>query len=545
MTEATASVKPRRKVPMIWLVPIVAALLGVYMVVHTYMNEGPEISIIFNTAEGIEAGKTKIKSLNISLGVVESVEMTADLEQVLVKAKMEHFASPLLREDTQFWVVRPRVGPGGISGLGTILAGGYIQLEAGTGKTGKREFEGLEEPPVTPAGSPGLQLILESERAASVGIGVPVLFRGYKVGAVESEDFDPDSQRVRYRVFIDEPFDALVSSNTRFWNSSGIRLKAGADGFDAEVGSLETILVGGVAFDLPEGAQAGDPAKNGDLYDLLPNRDAINRKTYENHVDYVVAFEQSVRGLEAGAPVEFRGIKVGSVQRLMVPELASQARAYGSPIPVLIRIEPGRMGLPDTPASAEEVRDTVKGAVAYGLRATLKTANLLTGSVLVAVDYYRNEPDAALGEFAGYAVVPTVSTGIGRLENQVSQLLKKFNDLDVETTLQRLDATFVSLREAVDTIRAELTGEKAGEIKASTDAALKKLNVTLNKLNAALDSIGPDSPTADRLNQALVDFNQTLRNVETLTRKLSDKPNSLIFSTPEGEDPMPKQRGSR
>jgi paraquat-inducible protein B len=203
------------------------------------------------------------------------------------------------------------------------------------------------------------------------------------------------------------------------------------------------------------------------------------------------------------------------------------------------------MGLPDTPASVDALRKRIEGGVPRGLRATLKTANLLTGSMLVDVDYHPDEPDAAVGEFAGYPVIPTVSTGIGRLENQVSQLLKKLNDLQLETTLRRLDEVLVSLRDAVDVVKAGVTGEKAQEMTTAANAVLKKLNASLNKFNAALDSVGPDSPTADRLDQALIDFNQTLRNIETLTRKLSDKPNSLIFSPPAGEDPMPKQGGSR
>jgi len=535
MTEATASVKPRRKVPVIWLVPIVAALLGIWMVVYTYMTEGPEISITFNTADGIEPGKTKIKALSIDLGIVESVEMTPELDRVVVKAKMERFAIPLLQDDTQFWVVRPRIGPGGISGLGTILSGGYIQLEAGTGKLERRDFEGLKEPPVTPVGSPGLHLVLDSSHAGSVGAGDPVLFRGYRVGSVETAEFDADAQRMKYRLFIDEPFDALVNKNTRFWGSSGIRLKVGTEGLEADMGSLETLILGGVAFDLPEGAQAGEPARNGDRFDLFPNQDEVNRKTYDSHVDYIVAFEQTVRGLKAGAPVEFRGVNVGSVQRLLIPELANDLHDYGAPIPVLIRVEPARIGLPDTPASADLMRESIKGGVAHGMRATLKTGNLLTGSGLVAVDYYPDEASATLGEFQGYPVIPTVSTGIDRLEQQVSQVLKKINDLPLEPTLQKIDEMLVAVREAVDSVKAELTGEEIREIKASIGSALSKLNATL-------DSIAPDSPTADRLNQALVDLNQTLRNIETLTRKLSDKPNSLIFSAPTGEDPVPQQR---
>ena len=297
MSEATASVKPRRKIPAIWLVPIVAALLGIWLVVYNYMNEGPTISIEFSTADGIQPGKTKIKSLSVELGVVESVELTKDLNKVIVNAQIERFAAPLLREDTQFWVVRPRVGPGGISGLSTILSGGYIKLESGVGKKGRRKFEGLENPPVTPAGSPGLQLTLTSGKAGSITAGDPVLFRGYRVGAVETAQFKADTQEVVYQVFIDAPYDALVNANTRFWNASGVTVKAGASGFEVQVSSLQSLLVGGVTFDLPEGAIAGSPAKDGDTYLLFASWDAVNRRCFDNYLEFVVAFSQAVGGL--------------------------------------------------------------------------------------------------------------------------------------------------------------------------------------------------------------------------------------------------------
>jgi paraquat-inducible protein B len=447
MTEAQASVKPRRKVPVIWLVAIVAAVLGIWLVAYNYLTQGPTISIIFSNAEGIQPGKTKIKALSVELGVVESVELTKSLDQVKVIAKLQRFAEPLLREDTQFWVVRPRVGPGGISGLGTILSGGYIRLEAGVGGEGRRKFDGLDQPPVTPAGTPGLKLVLESDRAGSVTAGDPVLYRGYQVGAVESADFDAARQTVRYSLFIDEPYDALVTNNTRFWNASGITLKAAATGLEVQLGSLQTLLIGGVAFDLPEGVIAGAPAQNGESFKLFPSQDAANRKSYDNYLEYVVAFRQSVGGIQPGAPVQYRGVNIGTVQRLMITELASQvfrddetagpALEGGSPIPILIRVEPARLGLPDTRQTLELMRANVEDGVKKGLRATLKTGNLLTGSSLVSMDYYPEEGSASMGEFAGYQALPTLSGGIAGLEQKLNQLLTKLNNLPLEPVARR------------------------------------------------------------------------------------------------------------
>lgn len=535
MAEVTASVKPRRKVPVIWLVPIVAALLGIWLVVYNYMTQGPEITIEFPTAEGIQPGKTKIKSLSVELGVVNSVELTKDLSRVVVKAQLERFAKPLLREDTQFWVVRPRIGPGGISGLGTLLSGGYLRLEAGTGKAGKRKFAGLDSPPVTAAGTPGLKVVLESARAGSVTAGDPVLYRGYRVGAVETADFDPNSQRVTYDLFINEPYDALVSQNTRFWNASGITLKAGAEGLEVQLGSLQSLLVGGVAFDLPDGVIAGAPAQDGDSFRLFANLDAVNRKSYDNYVDYVVAFTQSIRGVRPGAPVEYRGVRLGSVQRLMISELATtETPGEGDPIPVLIRIEPARLGLPDTADSVAKIKEMVKLGIPGGLRASIQSGNLLTGSSVIGFDYFPDQGAAELGEFAGYVQIPTISGGIAGLEQKLNQLLTKLNDLPLGSAVNQLNATLESLQATVDEVRGALTSEEAQEITASINSALRELNATL-------DSISPDSPAGDRLNRTLGELSRTVSNLETLTRTLSEKPNTLIFSPPVSEDPVPQQ----
>jgi paraquat-inducible protein B len=259
MAEANVSVKQRRRISGIWLVPIVAVVIGIWMVIDNLMSRGPEITIVFSTGEGIEANKTKIKFRAVDVGLVGGVGLDDDLEHVVVTAQLDKAARSLLREDTQFWVVRPRIGPGGVSGLGTLLSGGYIQLAPGAGAEGRRKYAGLESPPVTPAGTPGLKLTLTSEEAGSVGSGDPILYRGFRVGRIETDEFDVDSQKMHYGAFIEAPYDELITSATRFWNASGIALSAGADGLEVDIASLESLLVGGVVFGLPEGIRPGRP----------------------------------------------------------------------------------------------------------------------------------------------------------------------------------------------------------------------------------------------------------------------------------------------
>ena len=538
MTEATATVKPARKLPAIWLVPIVAALLGIWVVIYTYMNEGPTIEISFSDASGVEEGKTKIKMLEVELGVVESVELMEDLQGVVMTAKLERFARPLLKEDTRFWVVRPRVGPTGVSGLGTILSGGYIKLAAGTGETGRRQFVGLDDPPITPPGTPGLTLNLTSAKAGSVTVGNPVLFRGYRVGEVDSAEFDVEQQRMTYTLFIKEPFDSLVTQNTRFWNSSGISLQASAGGLKLEVGSLQTVLIGGVAFDLPNNTTPGQMAQDGDRYALFPNRDAIEVQSYDHHADYVVSFSQSVSGIRPGTPVEYRGFTVGSVQRILIKALvAEQLTGLGGPIPVLIRLEPGRMGLPDTQESVARFEAAIQEGVKHGLRASHRSGNLLTGSSLVSFEYHPEQGAAELGSFAGYTEIPTISGGIMRIGDQVSTLLAKLNALPLEPIVRDLDATLVAIRDAVENLNGLLGSDDTQALPSSVQSALLELN-------GILDSVSPDSTTAKQLNNSLQELTQVLRNLESVTRTLSDQPSTLIFSQPIPEDPVPTKRSS-
>ncbi|MEE8557743.1 MAG: intermembrane transport protein PqiB [Myxococcota bacterium] len=506
MSEKEPVVAARRRIPAIWLVPIVAFALGIWMVVYTYVTEGPEITITFSTAAGIEAGKTKIKALNVEVGLVDAVTLNEDLESVTVVAKLVPKAGALLRDDSRLWVVRPRFGAGGISGLGTIMSGAYIELEPGSGApSNRREFQGLDDVPVTAVGTPGLRIVLSSKRVGSVGTGNPVLYRGFRVGRVESTTFDPETQQVHHSVFIDAPYDELVDGATRFWNASGISFEASADGMRVDVGSLQTLLSGGVAFGIPDDKRRQGAVENGTEFVLHSNYPAALEQTYRYSADYVVSFSQSVRGLSPGAPVEYRGLPVGRVRRVMLDELAARSsETSGAPIPILISLEPGRMGLPDTQEAVDALKKNLERAVSQGGRASLESGNLLTGSLLVSIDFYPEEGPAKVGSYAGYPMLPTLPGGLERIERNISRLLTKLNDLPLEETIAELNGTLAAVRETVDS-------EEFRELPSNVSGSLANLD-------------------------------RTLRSVERLSRTVGDQPNSIIFSRPIRPDPEPRAR---
>jgi paraquat-inducible protein B len=517
---ADAEVTQRRGFSPIWIVPIVAVLLGAWMVFYTWRNEGPEITVTFSTAEGIEAGKTKIKARSVEVGIVESVLLGDDLESVIVTARIERSAALLLREDTQFWVVRARIGTGGVSGLGTVLSGGYLELAPGVGDKGQRSFAGLEVPPVTPAGTPGVHLRLVSEQAGSVSAGDPIYYKGYRVGRIESTEFDVGTQEVRYSAFIDAPFDDLVTTATRFWNVSGISFSATAEGISLNTGSLQSLLFGGVAFDLPGDMEPGTPIGEGATFDLYPDLQAIDERPYHHAVEYVVEFDRSVRGLQAGAPVEYRGLPSGRVERILLDELVAANDAAGrqgqaSPIPVLIRLEPGRLKFDDSPEGVADLEQAIEISVRNGLRATLATGSLITGSLYVALDIYPEEKAAEIGSFSGRPTIPTIAGGLEALEHQVAALLDKLNSLPLgdvtrsaDATLRSADDTLVALRQTVEELRVLLASDGIQSLPATVETTLEELD-------------------------------RTLRSVNSLAQTLEEQPNALVFPRSEVKDPEP------
>jgi paraquat-inducible protein B len=525
MTEVEAEVSERRGISFIWVVPIVALLIGAWMIVYTIRNQGPEISITFDTAEGIEAGKTKVRIRNVEIGLVESVGLGVDRKSVVVTAQLEKDATELLREDTQFWVVRPRIGAGGVSGLGTLLSGGYIQLAPGTGAEGRRDFLGLEDPPVTPAGAPGLHLRLVSDQAGSVSTGDPILYKGFRVGRIESEEFDVESQQMHYGSFIEAPYDDLVNSSTRFWDASGVSFSATADGVELTTGSLQTLLIGGISFGMPEGVAPGTPVEKGATFRLYPDRQSMNAQPYRYFLEYVVQFDRSVRGLKPGAPVEYRGIRIGRVERILPEELAGGIRVEGQPIPVLLRLEPGRLMLPDSEEGSSILSNAVSNAVGIGLRASLATGSLLTGSLYVSMDIYPNAAPAGLGTWHDRPTIPTVATGLEGIQQKISELLDKLNALP-------LDEIGDSAADAVANLEAILASRSLQEMPLALEA-------TVEELRDVLDSVSSDSELHARLMRTTTELDRTLRSMRKLMDTLDDQPNSVIFGGEQPKDPAP------
>ncbi|MGB0415220.1 MAG: intermembrane transport protein PqiB [Coraliomargarita sp.] len=534
MTANKPTLDKRKRLPVIWFIPILALVLGVWMVVNAKLSEGPHITIQFDTADGITAEKTKVRYLNVEIGMVKEIMLTEDKKKVLLGVELVPEAAYMLRDDTEFWVVRARVGAGSVSGLETLLGGAYIELSPGEGAVGKFDYIGLETPPLSPVGAPGVKLKLFADKAGSISTGDAVLYNGYKVGVVEGMSFDESKKMVRYDLFVDAPFDSLVTSTTRFWNISGIQMNASASGIEVQTGSMDTILFGGVSFGSPEGVQPGKAVRNGAEFRLFDNYSAVQEQPYASQRDYVMEFDESVRGLLPGAPVEFRGIEVGYVKRVMIEEtMARMAREdeRNAPIPVLITIEPGRLGMSDTEESLNLVHRNILAGVKEGMRGSLETGNLITGSLYINIDYRDNLSPQDAGEYEGYVSIPTAPTGLKRIEQQVSSLLGTLNALPFEGTLERIDGTMLALTETLNSIDSVVKGADRQEIPA-------EISKTLAEMRSVLSGLSSDSPLYQDVQASISKLFDVLYHIDQVSRTLKNQPNSLIFNPKLPDDPV-------
>nr|NMN91427.1 paraquat-inducible protein B [Brenneria salicis ATCC 15712 = DSM 30166] len=538
---AVADVETIKRWSPVWIVPIVTVLIGAWILFYHFSHQGPQITLVTSNAEGLEAGKTMIKSRSVDVGVVESVMLSDDLHQVEIKARLHDGMDKLLKEDSAFWVVKPQVGRAGVSGLETLLSGAYIELQPGSQVREKREFALLDTPPLASPDAKGIRVILDSEQAGQLNVGDPVLFRGYRVGSVETSEFDPQARKMRYQLFIAAPNDTLVTTNVRFWKDSGVAFDMSAQGMRVEMGSLATLFSGGVSFDVPTGWDVGNPAEQRAQYRLFDSQRSIQDSLYTEYKEYLVFFGESIRGLQAGAPVEFRGIRLGTVvEAPFFPKDWRQNINDDYRIPVLIRIEPDRF---DKKIGGDfDFEQHLSRAQPLGLRAALKSANLLTGALYIDFDFYPKEKrDQKLANIDGYPVLPTIDGGLSQIQQKLMSVLDKINGLPlnpmVAEATQTLAESQATLREMQKTLASlnQITSSKAMQ------DLPQDMQQTLRELNRSMKGFQPGSPAYNNMVADMQRLDQVLRELQPVLRTLNEKSNALIFEAPAGKDPQPKR----
>ena len=539
LPQATAVPPKRTRISVIWIIPILAALVAIGIAIQRIRSEGPTVTVVFTAAEGIEAGKTFIKYKDVNIGRVTKVELTNDFAKVLVTAKIAKHAAGLMVADAKFWVVRPTISLSGVSGLSTLLSGNYIGFEPGKSQESEDTFTGLDVPPVV-SGLPGREFILSARDLGSLEIGSPIYYRRLQVGQVIAYDLTPDGKAVQVKVFINAPYDKYVFPTTRFWVASGIDVSLNADGVNVHTESIVALLIGGLAFDVPPFEPPSEPAAPDTVFTLYRDRafalkapDAIMKR-------YVLHFNESLRGLSVGAPVTFLGLPAGEV--IGVGLEVDQAKANVRPR-VLVTLYPERLLtrlntneerraeaiLLDENARKEFLRRLIEER---GLRAQLRSGSLLTGQLYVALDYFPKAPKVKIDLSQATPELPVVPGTLVELEAKLGGIIDKIDKMpldaignDIKKDLESLDQTLASAQKLMTDADAQLVPQ----FKTSLDDLQRTLGAVERAMNSADASLlGANAPAQQDLRDALQEFARAARALRLLADQLERQPSSVI-----------------
>lgn len=522
---ARPDVKPRRehRFSWIWLVPLLAALVGVSLMVRGWLHTGPTIVISFESAEGLEVGQTKVRYKDVVIGVVSGIKVSPDRSKVLVSAELNREGSEYItQEGSRFWVVRPRLAISGVSGLGTLLSGAYISVDAAESTNGGEpvyEFTGLEKPPEITSGRPGTRYTLYASEMGSLEIGSPVYYRRIQVGQVIGYDLDESGRMVNIQIFVDAPNDKFVTTDARFWNASGINLSLDADGFKVQTGSLMSVLGGGVAFASADESNT-EQARPDTRFPLAATRPEAMADPDGPPFLIHFHFHQSVRGLKLGAPIDFRGLELGKVVDIDL-EFDRQTRRFYALVKA--NIYPLRLGemyerLMKLDSDAQHIGAIMLAPlISHGLRGQIRASNLLTGQQYVALDFFPEAEPVQFDPKKTPVVVPTVAGNFDRLQQQISSIVSKLDAIPFEGISNDLRSGLQSAAKLLARLEGELTPQ-----------ALSVLR-TAQKSLASVDKIlAQDSPLSGNLERSMREISNAAKSLRALADYLQTHPTAVI-----------------
>jgi len=536
---AVSEPKRRYTVQLVWIIPIVAAIIGLSIGIRAYLERGQMITITFKTGEGMEAGKTKIKYKDVQIGEVKGLSISRDRSQVVVTAEINKDAVGLLVQDTRFYVVRARISGGTVSGLSTLLGGSFIGVDAGTSKLSKEDFVGLETPPAVSADVPGRQFLLRAADVGSLDTGSPVLYRRLQVGHVISTELNSDGKGVTVKVFVKAPFDQYVKGSTVFWQASGIDFSLNANGVKVNTESMVSILFGGISFLTPEQVGVTPPAKADSVFPLYTNRDDAMKRA-ETAQPFALVFHEPVRGLTVGAPVDLRGVTVGEVTKV---DVSLNAKGTDFFVPVEILLYPERMhalghAQSAKPVPPQDFRQLLDKLVAHGLRAELRSGSLLTGQLYVALDLSGKSRPARVDWNGAPPRFPTIPSSVGEMQKNLNDLVRKIDQLplkelanDTRASMRSLDDALKSADKVLKNVDSALIPEARSvlnESKQSLDELRKTLGEARKTLGGANEALSPQAPLQVDLRDALREVSRAAQSLKELSDYLEQHPESLV-----------------
>jgi paraquat-inducible protein B len=537
-----ATVQPRRqtRISMVWVIPIFASVVAIGIAIQRIMSEGPTITIIFKAAEGVEAGKTFVKYKDVNIGQVTAVQLSPDYSKVEVTAKIAKNAAGLMVEDAKFWVVQPRVTLSGVSGLSTLLSGNFLGFAAGTSKKQQRTFTGLEFQPVVTSGQPGGEFVLKADNLGSLGIGSPIYYRRMAAGQVIAYNLASDGKGVEIKIFVNAPFDTYVTSDTRFWNASGIDVSLGAGGMEVRTQSLVALLAGGLAFDVPQDPIKTERAAANTVFTLYSDQVTAMKQPEAIATRYALFFNESLRGLSVGAPITILGLPAGEVTAVGLDIEPKTLRVRGRveivsyPERLVARLNQKQTAEGQALIRSEQQRRALMQRLVEqrGLRAQLRSGNLITGQLFVAFDFFPDATKAKIDWGRDPVELPVVPSTVQDIETRLTGIVAKLDKLPYEAigsgltqALSSLNQTLQDTGNAVNRIDSDVTPELKTIVVdvrntiASADGVLRNTDATL---------VGKNAPAQQDLRDALQEIARAARSLRVLTDYLERHPESLI-----------------
>jgi paraquat-inducible protein B len=530
----------RARISAVWIIPILAAIVGLGIAVQRILSEGPTITIVFKAAEGIEAGKTFVKYKDVNIGQVVAVQLSPDYSKVEVTARIAKSAAGLIVEDAKFWVVRPRITLRGISDLGTLLSGNFIGFDAGSSGKAQRRFSGLEVPPIITGAQPGRQFVLKANDLGSLEIGSPVYYRHLLAGQVVAVDLAADGSSVELKVFVEAPYDKYVSAGTRFWNVSGLDVSVGAGGVEVHTQSLAALIEGGLAFDTPSFLARAEPAAANTGFTLYGDQSTAMKQPESVVRHYVLYFTESLHGLSVGAPVTVLGLPAGEVTEVGLDidpatlNVRGRVEITAFPERLFGRLSSSQHALATSmDESASKRRVFLQRLVEErGLRAQLRLSSLLTGQRYVAFDYHPKAAKVRVDWNKEILEMPVVPSTLPDVETKLTSILAKVDKLpleaigtDLKQDLETLDRTLKGVGKLVSHIDDELVPG----VKTTLEDARRTLTVAERLMqDADTTLVGPNAPAQQQLRDALKEVAQSARALRVLADDLERHPEALI-----------------
>ncbi|SFB99846.1 intermembrane transport protein PqiB [Pseudoalteromonas denitrificans] len=546
----TANITQGPKISPIWILPFIALFVGIWMVFQYQNDKGEEIFIRMPHAEGIITGKTQIKVRSVNMGIITDVKLSDNQKYVMARAEINKRYKHLLTNDAKIWVVKPRIDQAGVSGLNTLLSGVYLEFSPGNSKESNSYFTLLTEPPLIANDIKGGRYSLLSRDSQVIEVGTGLYYKGYEVGQIEAAHFDWQEQTMSYQIFIKAPFQNLVTFNTVFWVNSGIEVDLSADGINVKTGSLSKLLKGGISFSVPQREKAGDIVSAGHIFSLSKNYKKALEQRYFLYDYFVIQFEQSIRGLNPGAPVEYRGIRIGTVVESPAMLVVGDKPAYFGTedirVPVLIKVEYKRI-FHNAKISKEFWQNNLLTWLNKGMRASLKPGNLLTGALYIDLDIYPDAPKYVMEKIAGHNVLPSISSGFSVLTNQVSEVLTKFNKLNIEGSLTQFENAMVEYQALATQLNILIKANKTQAIPDNFNQSMQQVtksmaqfDKTMKQFRKTMSDYEKGSQVYQQMHKTMSQLKQLTQELQPFLRNLNEQPDMFIFDRNKTQDIEPR-----